>query len=114
MKLLPFASSSSTAEIQMEAQIEMQTKGFLLTFEMSGKGVSEIVLPAKSEKASRKNELWKETCFECFFGVARSKAYFEFNGSPSGNWAFYSFDDYRNGMKDWSLLAGDSPVMMKL
>jgi len=113
MKLLPFAPSSQSAEIQMEAQIEMQPQGFLITFELSGPGVASVLLSPKNEKPSRKNDLWKETCFECFFGVGHSKEYFEFNGSPSGDWALYAFQQYRDGMKEVVLNPVDSPILLK-
>ena len=113
MKLLPFAPSPQTTEIQLEAQIEMQTDGFLLTFELSGPGVAKVLLTPKSAKPVRKNDLWKETCFECFFGVGNSKEYFEFNASPSGDWALYSFNQYRDGMKDVEFKNGDTPLLLK-
>jgi len=113
MKLNPFAPSSQTADIQVEAQIEMQPQGFLLTFELSGPGVAKVLLTPKNAKPGRKNDLWKETCFECFFGVGNSKEYFEFNGSPSGDWALYSFNQYRDAMKDVEFKNGDTPVLLK-
>ncbi len=40
-------------------------------------------------------ELWRQTCFEAFVGVAGSGAYHELNLAPSGEWAVYAFDRYR-------------------
>lgn len=108
MKLLPFTSSP----LNIEAKLEAQAQGFLLSFEISGPGVEQIFILPRNPKPSRKNELWKETCFECFFGVGGTKQYFEFNGSTSGEWALYVFDDYRKGMKDASVSV--NPVMEKL
>ncbi len=48
--------------------------------------------------AARTNELWKRTCFEVFIAVDGSPAYFEFNLSPSSEWASYRFDAHRTGM----------------
>jgi hypothetical protein len=39
--------------------------------------------------------LWEHTCFEVFVAVAGKANYHEFNFSPSGQWAAYSFSDYR-------------------
>lgn len=44
--------------------------------------------------ACRGERLWQHTCFEIFL-AARMPAYQEFNFSPSGEWATYSFRDYR-------------------
>jgi hypothetical protein len=41
--------------------------------------------------------LWQHTCFEAFIRVKDSPAYFEFNFSPSGEWAAYGFRAYRDG-----------------
>lgn len=109
MQLTPFAPSSTKLEI--DAQLSVQKTGFVLSFVLSG-DVAQVALADRSAKPSRKNELWKETCFECFFGVANSSNYFEFNGSPSGDWALYQFQDYRQGMKDAAVQ--EAPVLEKL
>ncbi|HEX4693999.1 DOMON-like domain-containing protein [Sphingomonas sp.] len=48
---------------------------------------------------ARADELWKHTCFEAFVQPAASPAYTELNFSPSGEWAAYSFDACRQGMR---------------
>jgi hypothetical protein len=48
----------------------------------------------------RANELWKTTCFEAFVAPAQGDSYWEFNFSPSLDWAAYEFDGYRSGMQD--------------
>lgn len=45
----------------------------------------------------RAHDLWKHTCFEAF--VSTDDGYREFNLSPSGQWASYRFDGYREGMR---------------
>jgi hypothetical protein len=41
--------------------------------------------------------LWQRTCCEIFIARAGTAAYREFNFSPSGQWAAYAFQDYREG-----------------
>lgn len=41
--------------------------------------------------------LWQHTCFEAFIGMKASAAYYEFNFSPSSEWAAYGFRAYREG-----------------
>jgi hypothetical protein len=52
--------------------------------------------PAAPERA---DELWRSTCFELFIRHGDG-AYWEFNFSPSGQWAAYSFTGYREGMRN--------------
>jgi hypothetical protein len=42
-------------------------------------------------------DLWKHTCFELFIGAKNDAEYYEFNFSPSGEWAAYEFRNYRDG-----------------
>lgn len=46
----------------------------------------------------RKDDLWKQTCFEVFWNYQDSK-YLELNVTPEGQWNLYHFENYRNGMK---------------
>ena len=39
--------------------------------------------------------LWQHTCCEVFIACKGLPAYYEFNLSPSGEWAAYAFDGYR-------------------
>lgn len=39
--------------------------------------------------------LWRHTCFEVFIARKGSRAYREYNFSPSGEWAAYGFSSYR-------------------
>jgi hypothetical protein len=42
------------------------------------------------------DDLWQHTCFELFVGFEDSPAYYEWNFSPSGEWAIYAFRTYRD------------------
>lgn len=54
-----------------------------------------IAIPAQVS-SERTDELWKHTCFEAF--IAFDGGYYEFNASPSTQWALYRFSGYREGM----------------
>jgi hypothetical protein len=58
--------------------------------------ISQLRIPAPAG-SSRVDGLWQHTCFEAFVRVKDSPAYFEFNFSPSGEWAAYGFRAYRDG-----------------
>jgi len=48
----------------------------------------------------RTDGLWQSTCFEAFLQASPSSpTYYEFNFSPSGEWAAYRFAGYREGME---------------
>lgn len=57
-----------------------------------------VRIPPPTADAGRTDELWAHTCFEAFVGFAESPRYLELNFSPSGQWAAYGFDSYRQGM----------------
>jgi hypothetical protein len=50
------------------------------------------------QSAHRADGLWKHTCFEAFIMAAGTAGYYEFNFAPSGRWAIYRFNAYRDGM----------------
>jgi hypothetical protein len=60
---------------------------------------STLMLPEPHEPV-RSDRLWQTTCFELFLGTGESPRYFEYNFSPSTEWAFYRFSDYRTGMAE--------------
>jgi hypothetical protein len=60
---------------------------------------SILLLPEPFEPV-RSDRLWQTTCFELFIGQADSDRYFEYNFSPSTEWALYRFSEYRKGMAE--------------
>jgi hypothetical protein len=62
-------------------------------------GSEDLVLP-KWASPRRRDGLWESTCFEAFLRPAGGEAYFEFNFSPSTEWAAYRFETHRAGRSD--------------
>jgi hypothetical protein len=58
--------------------------------------LKELIIPEVSEVPGKKDKLWEHTCFELFISEKSSEKYFEFNFSPSKDWAAFYFDDYRD------------------
>lgn len=52
----------------------------------------------KPQRAARADGLWQHSCCEAFLGAG--EGYYEFNFSPSSQWAAYRFDGHRAGMRD--------------
>ena len=79
----------------LEYHLSAKDPAFLQVLEPFVKGE-----PAEVPVGIRKDGLWKETCFEAFIGKSGSEGYFEFNGTVNGDWNLYSFEGYREGMKE--------------
>lgn len=62
-----------------------------------GAPMERFVVPADDEP-HRADELWRTTCFEAFLQAPDGETYREWNFAPSGNWAAYDFNSYRDGM----------------
>ena len=62
-------------------------------------GCGDVILPNQTE-SGRADDLWRTTCFELFIADAGG-SYREFNFAPSGQWAAYRFNGYRNGAGDY-------------
>lgn len=58
-----------------------------------------LIVPPPAEPA-RTDGLWRHTCFEAFVRAPDGEAYAELNLAPSGQWAAYAFDRYRDGMAE--------------
>jgi hypothetical protein len=67
------------------------TLAFALEADLSSLRIPE---PRSSRRA---DGLWRHTCFEAFVMAGEGPGYREFNFSPSGEWAVYSFHGYRDG-----------------
>jgi hypothetical protein len=94
--LAPYADTDAGAIRRISVEVSRPSPSSLrLRYELTG-DIGQLVVPAWLSR-SRADELWRTTCFEAFVGGADG-AYFEFNLSPSGQWAAYRFDGYRTGM----------------
>lgn len=59
----------------------------------------------------RTDNLWQTTCFELFVKNETSTNYWEYNLSPSTNWAIYRFSGYREGKFD-ELSINEIPIQI--
>ncbi len=64
-----------------------------VAFRLTG-DLDEIVVPPPAPPAFA-DGLWQHTCFEVFVATDGAPGYHEFNFSPSGQWAAYTFTAYR-------------------
>jgi len=61
-------------------------------------GAQGLRIPPLAERR-RTDDLWQATCLEAFIRAADG-GYYEFNFSPSTEWAAYRFKSYRKGMRE--------------
>ena len=102
----PAAAYEAVRALEVEA---LRTGPVRLTLRYRVEGrVADLLIPPPAPPA-RTDELWRHTCFEAFLKAPDGEAYLEINLAPSGQWAAYLFDGYREGMRDAPLAA--APVI---
>jgi hypothetical protein len=90
--------SHCAAATRIEADVARPRPGnLILSYVVSGK-ISDLRWPPVVAPA-RADELWRHTCLEAFIRASTGSAYYEFNFSPSTQWAAYQFSGYRSGMR---------------
>lgn len=95
LPLIPHPTSSPAG---LTLEVEARRAGRVLSLEYVLAGPVEGVWRPEAAARVRTDGLWQATCFEAF---VRNEAggYVEYNLSPSGAWAAYRFDGYREGMR---------------
>jgi hypothetical protein len=105
LTLHPAASCAAVSSIEVD--VTRRLSDLTLTFQVFGAvNALRLPLPTPPQRADR---LWQHTCCEAFIGFADSRSYWEFNFSPSTQWAAYGFTDYRAGMQ--AVAAIDPPTI---
>jgi len=105
----PQTPSQAIREIDVLAG-EAKNGSLMLSFCLTG-DISALSIP-ECRSPQRADHLWLHTCFEAFVMQGEGPAYREFNFSPSGEWAVYDFQSYRNaGMQERALENELSPAI---
>lgn len=82
----------------IEARVEFRDDGRIeFAYRLWG-DMARLLVPTE-QPATRTDLLWEHTCFEAFIGVLGEPGYREFNFSPSGQWASYTFSAYRQRLE---------------
>ena len=90
------AETSNPAVRMIEASVHRwAAQALAIDFALEG-NLTELRIPGPRPPRPA-DHLWEHTCFEAFVSVKGNAAYYEFNFSPSGEWAAYSFQRYRDG-----------------
>lgn len=95
LSLIPHPTTADVGGLTLE--VEVRRVGRVLSLEYGLGGPVERVRWPEAAARTHTDGLWRTTCFEVF--VAAGDGYGEVNLSPSGAWAAYRFDGYRDGMR---------------
>ncbi len=99
-RLIPHPSTPPDQVRAVSVETIVTADDLLLTFVVDG---AEALLIPDWVQPERADDLWQTTCFELFLKPADSDGYWEFNFSPSTQWAAYRFDRHREGMRNAAL-----------
>ena len=96
--LRPFSTVNPASALRLSGEFTLAGETALLRYVVGGPWHT-LVLAAKSAKPAFTPNLWQITCFEFFLAREGGLDYLEFNFSPSGDYAWHLFDDYRHHTK---------------
>lgn len=113
--LAPHAATPCEAVRSIAVRVESRHSGALELIYTIESDPGRVLLPEPAEPR-RVDGLWRHTCFEAFIATGSGAAarnrverpqpasslvgpYVELNLSPSGEWAAYTFEGYRSGMR---------------
>nr|WP_314435360.1 DOMON-like domain-containing protein [uncultured Brevundimonas sp.] len=100
---LPLIPHPTSRHDGLTLEVEARRQGDRLSLDYVLSGPVEAVLWPQLAARTRTEDLWRATCFEAF--AATPDGYVEYNLSPSGAWAAYRFDGYRQGMRAFDMAA---------
>lgn len=80
----------------ISAEVSLDAATLVCHYSLHGE-VDRLRIPAV-RAGRRADGLWQHTCFEVFAAAPPASGYYEFNFSPSLDWAAYRFSEYREGM----------------
>jgi hypothetical protein len=101
--LIPHPRALPATRLELRADAELVLPGPSLTLRYRLRGaLGELAIPPRVA-SQRANGLWEHTCFEAFVAGPAGEGYLELNFSPSTEWAVYTFERYRHGMRPLTL-----------
>ena len=92
--LRPHPSCADVGVRALECTVVRGVGGWQLRYALRG-DVGRLAVPAASGTPQARDGLWQHTCFEAFAARPDEAGYWEFNFSPSGDWAAYAFASER-------------------
>lgn len=102
-RLVPFVVQGgpicpATPAIEITGMLALEAGALSVLYDLSG-AAEQVRYAAISAQPSRKNDLWRTTCFELFVKLPGGSEYWEYNLSPSRDWNAYHFTGYRSQLQ---------------
>lgn len=88
--LRPHPSGADVGVLALECEVVRGAGGWQLRYALRG-DVGRLAVPVPAAVPQARDGLWQHTCFEAFAARPDAAGYWEFNFSPSGDWAAYAF-----------------------
>lgn len=98
-QLRPFAAGATTEKLHLYGCLSRRYGAIQIEYKVEGT-LDDICWQSNFHVKGRCHELWRQTCFELFFGIKGDSTYWEVNLSPGGCWNIYYFTNYRTGMRE--------------
>lgn len=92
LTLIPHPQHPVPAHWQVFVTLAPGEHDWQIQYHLPAKGLR---IDDRATKVQRLDDLWRHTCCELFVTAVDQPGYREFNFAPSGHWAAYDFDDYR-------------------
>ena len=87
------AAAGAEGVTAIEAALSRTASHLVVSYALEGEFARLRIPPPRAPRFVE--GLWQHTCFELFVKPHDADAYHELNFSPSGEWAVYAFDRYR-------------------
>jgi hypothetical protein len=97
LSLAPHPEAPGGKVTAVDVELIVSPNDLLISYFVTG---SEHLIVPEWRLPARRDGLWETTCFEAFLRPVGGQAYFEFNFSPSTEWAAYRFERHREGRSD--------------
>jgi len=106
--LVPFPAESPAEpqRLALDGWIRREGEQLAVTYRLHDPEQT-LAIPPLAPTPQRRDGLWQATCVELFLALPGQKSYRELNLSPSGDWAVYRLEGYRQGLTPdpaWSAL----------
>ncbi|MCT0214514.1 MULTISPECIES: DOMON-like domain-containing protein [unclassified Synechococcus] len=97
-RLRPFEADAALQAFTLQFDLGRRGAQLDIHYQLLGP-IEALVLPAVASPPRRLDDLWQQTCFECFVAIEAQPAYWEMNLSPSGDWNLYRLSAYRQELE---------------
>ena len=95
---VPHGTLPASLEIEITGTIALEAAALDVIYCINGAN-ERVKYAHAGAQPSRKNELWRTTCFELFMKLPGGSEYWEVNLAPSRDWNMYRFTGYRSTLQ---------------